>query len=464
MVLDARDEEWTFGKCRTFDVVAKIEEDSVISNAPAANEVTRGLSPAAQESSSSSGVSYETDDDECSEELSKHLTQLIAISVDRSIRELQRIKATKASAVKFTVKEERSTFDYDATQDLEGSEEKMEMDFFEYDDEEELPQTNGADNAGSFAMCNGYRMRSKHANARGELYWVCARQTRTKCSGSAKSGLDAVDLVEIRKHNHDVDDERLTQVRRGVRRTDDADDGVPQRKIIRCAKADALNRLESAESTANSDESVSKVDALESPRANGKSTSTDRTRTPTGANKTSPIVAESRSPWNFKSREAMRNADVVLHLQDTKLYAHKAVLSAISPVFDEAFRQSVGPIAVHSVDPSGIEPRGLEAFLHSIYPNGSEPAEHALPQVTILAYRYGIRPLLRKCLERVRNSSALSKLDKLSVAIQITDVELEDHVIASFTKDDIHHLLQSDLLHQLGEGRLVKLLAKSASL
>ncbi|KAH7704259.1 hypothetical protein AAVH_28554 [Aphelenchoides avenae] len=184
----------------------------------------------------------------------------------------------------------------------------------------------------------------------------------------------------------------------------------------------------------------------------------------TSANNSSATVTESSSMWNFKSREAMRNADVVLHLQDTKLYAHKAILSAISPVLDEALRQSAGQTIVHSVDRSGVGPDGLEAFLHSIYPCGSEPTEDVLFQVTILAYRYGIRALLRKCVERLKRSSTLSKLDKLMVAIQITDVELEDQVIASFTKDDIRRLLHSDLKRQVGEERLLKLLAKCVAL
>lgn len=53
-------------------------------------------------------------------------------------------------------------------------------------------------------------MRSGHANKKGEIYWQCAKQAKLKCSGAARSGLDAANLVEIRPHNHSVDGDHLT--------------------------------------------------------------------------------------------------------------------------------------------------------------------------------------------------------------------------------------------------------------
>ncbi|KAH7699774.1 hypothetical protein AAVH_33119, partial [Aphelenchoides avenae] len=57
---------------------------------------------------------------------------------------------------------------------------------------------------GLIATCNGYRMRSAYANAKGEVHWQCAKKTTLKCSATATSGIDAGNLVETRKHNHDV--------------------------------------------------------------------------------------------------------------------------------------------------------------------------------------------------------------------------------------------------------------------
>lgn len=75
------------------------------------------------------------------------------------------------------------------------------------------------------------------------------------------------------------------------------------------------------------------VNAYHSPMVDTETNGTSSTAVvisgSTSADNSSATVTESNSMWNFKSREAMRNADVVLHLQDTKLYAHKAVCLAL---------------------------------------------------------------------------------------------------------------------------------------
>ncbi|KAH7725813.1 hypothetical protein AAVH_06656 [Aphelenchoides avenae] len=473
--LDESLEEGAFEKPEKTPQNIEPAEGSAMSDVPTASGTNCPLTALSNASSTSSGEGSKDGDEEVgeyAEALSEDLSRRIADEMKRTMNELQSSAAASSSTPNAAVKEEPSWFDTVAWPGLEEElgGEPMEMDSYEYDEASsqlrkspatgnEASQKTTVPYCGLLALCNGYRMRSCRVNKKGEISWRCAKQSNLKFSGAARSGLDAANLIQIRSHNHRVSDGHPTiaktarksrseghVVGRSRKQKQPSDcEHVPRRQGERRAKADA-NKLMAQIGDDHDDGEV------ESPPALGA------TDVPT------QTVQPGSSVWNFKSREAMRNPDVVLHVTGSKLYAHKAILAAISPVFDEAFRRCVGPMIDYNVNSNCIGPHGLEAFLQSIYPCGSEPTDDYLPQLAVLANHYDIKPLKRKCLERVKVSRKLSKLEKLMVAVKSDAIELEDQVLASFTKDDIRQLLQSEYQHQLGAQRLLKLLAKSVSL
>ncbi|KAH7711635.1 hypothetical protein AAVH_21059 [Aphelenchoides avenae] len=68
-----------------------------------------------------------------------------------------------------------------------------------------------------------------------------------------------------------------------------------------------------------------------------------------------------------------------------------------------------------------------------------------------------------KCLEALKWTYEVTGFEKLQAAIKTNAPNLADHAIESLSAEDIKELVESDLMKELGEERLAKILKKSAS-
>ncbi|KAH7693704.1 Protein BATH-38, partial [Aphelenchoides avenae] len=123
----------------------------------------------------------------------------------------------------------------------------------------------------------------------------------------------------------------------------------------------------------------------------------------------------------------MGEFDTVLVVRDVRFYAHRAILSSVSPVFHSMFiTENRDKYEVeHQVAAEDATSEEFEAFLHSIYPCGKEPTEEFLVPVAILADYYGVKPVLSACILLIVDHAGIPKVEKLRVAIKTNAAELE---------------------------------------
>ncbi|KAH7704793.1 hypothetical protein AAVH_28005 [Aphelenchoides avenae] len=168
------------------------------------------------------------------------------------------------------------------------------------------------------------------------------------------------------------------------------------------------------------------------------------------------------STWQFQSKADMKDPDVVLVFNGTKFFAHRKILSVVSTVFKALFEadHSASHLPEVDVTKEGLTAHDFEAFLRCIYPCGECPEDCSIVPLTTLAYYYDVQPMLRKCMGILKTCNAVSKLDKLRVAINIGDAELEETVLASLSKDEVRQLFASELKNELGEKLLTKIVER----
>ncbi|KAH7704260.1 hypothetical protein AAVH_28555 [Aphelenchoides avenae] len=173
------------------------------------------------------------------------------------------VKAASVNAMESTVEEERSTFDYDDTQGVEGSEELLEMDSFEYD-EEELPLNDAQDRTatikrlkgrggGDHIELGGFRYSYQTTLKNGTRFYRCVLRGGASLGCNARLYEDPVS-GEVTLSGEHVHDAKSAKTRTGSRNRDKSvsgrtlqtkkvhGDGGPRRKGDRRAKADTFNR------------------------------------------------------------------------------------------------------------------------------------------------------------------------------------------------------------------------------
>lgn len=95
--------------------------------------------------------------------------------------------------------------------------------------------------------------------------------------------------------------------------------------------------------------------------------------------------------------ESQDFADFILHAGDVQLKAHKAVLSARSPVFSRMLQQNMKEAKENYVYIEGVEPDVVAEALRYMY-TGRAPSLHDMAQgLLVFADRYDLRELKSQC-------------------------------------------------------------------
>ncbi|KAH7711655.1 BTB/POZ and MATH domain-containing protein 4-like protein [Aphelenchoides avenae] len=147
------------------------------------------------------------------------------------------------------------------------------------------------------------------------------------------------------------------------------------------------------------------------------------------------------SKWNFLPEKEMPSWDVAFVVKDRRFYAHRLKM------FNGAFREK----HEKEVTLKDVEPDLFEAFLHCVYPCGSDLPERYLLPLTYLADKYGVEALALKCHEALKWTRHVTNIDKLLVAAKTSAPALENHVIESLTAEDIKELVGTDAMKELGD-------------
>lgn len=156
------------------------------------------------------------------------------------------------------------------------------------------------------------------------------------------------------------------------------------------------------------------------------------------ASGSSTLLQKSKILQDFKELFLKQeNCDVVFRVKGQEFPAHKAILSARSPVFASAFRNEMKEKATGIVDIVDYDPSSFSDFLHFIYCDDVESlSEGNVFSLFSAADKYDVPDLRTKCMEFMKqNLSVDTFCETITLAVQHTEMELVNLTTDFFIKN-----------------------------